>query len=260
MEYEEGGAPSGRPGAPEVTEVPGAAAGGRSRTRATTVVVAVAAVLGTAVGTAVGYTVQAGREPAPLPALSAPGLAYPPKPLPGAVSRPPLKAAEDRRVTTEGDLTRLLLPKPGKTSGRGALMVRDGWTVPMRYAERFGDPRRVFGGLLHNGVRRIAHRSWIDADGRFVEVSLLQFREHLGATAYTSGFREELNELNDGHSLRGTGDGKYYVLRPGDWADTHAASAVGYVGDIAVHIEVESESPVPAAFIRGLAERQLERL
>ncbi|MEU5160795.1 hypothetical protein AB0G74_14485 [Streptomyces sp. NPDC020875] len=130
----------------------------------------------------------------------------------------------------------------------------------MEYADRFGDPRYVFGGLLHNGVRRIAHRSWIDADGRFVEVSLLQFREHLGATAYTSGFREELNELNDGRPLRGTGDGKYYVLGPGDWVDTHAASAVGYVGDIAVHIEVESESPVPAAFIRGLAERQLERL
>ncbi|MFE0422544.1 hypothetical protein [Streptomyces sp. NPDC058953] len=249
MEILEDRIPSGRPAPP----------GGRTAGRTTAVFIAVAAVLGTAVGTAAGYTVQAGREPAPLPALSAPGLAYP-APSAGAGSRPMLSAAEDRRVTTDGDLTRLLLPKPAKTSDGAALTMRDGWMPPWEYAERFADPPSVLNGLLSNGVRRIAHRSWVDPDGRFVEVSLLQFRQHLGATAYTSGYREELNSWNDGHPLRGTGDGKYYVMTPDQWSDEYSASAVAYRGDIAVHIEVGDSAAIPVELIRDLAERQLERL
>ncbi|MGC5411335.1 hypothetical protein ACPXCX_47845, partial [Streptomyces sp. DT225] len=122
---------------PEAAE-PAVAVKRRPRGR-TALIIAAAAVLGIAGGIATGYGVQAGRAPTPLAALSQPGLAYPAKALPAGEVPDPLPASQDRRVRTDGDLRKLIVPRPKgwQEDKRLAALTQNGWLGVENYALDF---------------------------------------------------------------------------------------------------------------------------
>ncbi|MFD9977161.1 hypothetical protein ACFWZR_23170 [Streptomyces sp. NPDC059017] len=256
--------PEPEPGAEAGPQTPDASAG-RRRGR-TAVLIAVAAVIGISAGTAVGYKIQADRPPTPLPALNQPGLAYPAKPLAADEVPEPLGAAEDRRVRTDGDLRKLLLPRPkgARASDAG---TRDGWLDTAAYAQDFEDPAWMFAGLTEADLRRVARVAWSQGEHRDVDVSLVQFRSGVGAVEHAGS---QLNYLpdadhagNDGEPLKGSGNGRYYLFpveRKAGYLPLYQARAVFQRGDVMVDINIFDSERIGKNEIRSLAERQLERL
>ncbi|MFG3498590.1 hypothetical protein [Streptomyces sp. NPDC047928] len=236
----------------------------------TALLLAAAALLGVVGGTAVGYTIQADRAPTPLPALNQPGLAYPAKPLPKGQEPEPLSAADDRRVTTDGDLRKLLVPKPkGAEDVNHRWGGNGGWLKLGDYALSFDNEDRMFEYLVKGDFRRSAITAW-KQDERTTLVELVQFRSGLtlGAQEHAEGQRSYMvldeHAGNGGHLLKGTGDGRYYVYdepetEPG-YLPLYSARAVFHRGDVMVNISIFDSKNIGKDDIRMLAERQLGRL
>jgi hypothetical protein len=256
--------PAGAPASPDVpVPPPGPAPRRRGRTA---VLLAVAAVIGISGGTAVGYKVQADRPPTPLPALNQPGLAYPAKPLPASAVPDPLSTAEDRRVKTDGDLRKLLVPRPkgARASEAGA---RDGWVDTATYAQYFEGPAGMFARLTESDLRRVARVAWSQGEHKDVDVSLVQFRSGEGAIQHAQGQLGYLPDPghagNDGAPLKGSGNGRYYLFpveREAGYLPLYRARAVFQRGDVMVDINIFDTKRIVKNEIRSLAERQLERL
>ncbi|MFJ5834786.1 hypothetical protein [Streptomyces sp. NPDC093089] len=235
----------------------------RRRVLRTVGLIAVAAVLGLVGGTAVGYRVQADRDPTPLPALNQVGLAYPAEPLPKGEEPEPLSAKEDLQSKAQGDLRKLLVPRPAGAKTRG----EDGWVPLSVYASDYLRPEAAMGFQLRQGIRRIASRSWRSGEDRQVTVNLLQYRPgpQIGALEFVedqlSYAREDSG--NPGEELKGSGNGRYFVYevrREAGFLDVYEARAFAQRGDIAIEIFMFDTRKIAEKDIRSLAERQLERL
>ncbi|MFD8973096.1 hypothetical protein [Streptomyces sp. NPDC059593] len=236
----------------------------RRRALRTVGLIAVAAVLGLVGGTATGYGIQAEREPTPLPALNQPGLAYP-KPLPKGEEPEPLSAAEDRQVKANGDLRKLLLPRPKGARANG----EDGWESLDAYMSRYTRPSNALRRQLELGIRRVATRSWMSGERRSVTIDLIQYRsgaqagaaEHVASQQRIAGFDDQANY--EGETVKGSGNGRSYLYpverKPG-YLDFYEARAFVQYGDIAIAIHMSDTEKIAEKDIRSLAERQLERL
>ncbi|MFE0652792.1 hypothetical protein ACFVZH_29885 [Streptomyces sp. NPDC059534] len=251
--------------APPVANPP--AARPRRRVLRTVGLIAVAAVLGLVGGTAVGYGIQADREPTPLPALNQPDLVHP-KPLPKGQEPEPLSAAEDRRVKTDGDLRKLLLPKPAGAK-KADFAAGDGWMSVPEFAAEFNEPGTALSYQLENGIRRVVTTSWMTGKYRATEIRLVQYRSNdgLGARDHTEDQQDYMPEKryadNEGDPLKGSTNGRYYLFpveRKAGYLDFYEARAYFHRGDIAVEIFVVDTKKISKNDIRSLAERQLGRL
>lgn len=236
----------------------------------TALIIAAAALLGISGGTAVGYGIQSQRPPTPLPALSQPGLAYPAKPLAADQAPAPLPASEDRRVTADGDLRKLLVERPKGVEASPGYPRRGGKWIPYaEYVRDFDDGRSTFRYLTESDLRRVAATRWTLGE-RQADVVLVQFRpgvvstasHHLGGQlSYMPDAKEGAG--NAGHPIAGTGQGRYFlypVLREPGYLPFHRARALAVRGDIMIDINILDTKPVSKKDIRVLAERQLERL
>ncbi|MFF9016499.1 hypothetical protein ACF09C_26460 [Streptomyces sp. NPDC014870] len=252
----------------EAIEVPADATPPRRRRVARTVgLIAVAAVLGLVGGTAVGYGIQADREPTPLPALNQPGLAYP-KPLPAGQKPAALPASEDRKVKTDGDLRKLLVPKPAG-SKKTEFGDDDGWVTVPQYADEFNSPGSALSNELERGIRRIASTSWQTGKYRITSIRLVQYRsnDELGAQEHAEGQMDYMPDedyaRSDGEAIKGSANGRYYVFpveRKAGYLDLYEARAYFYRGDVVAEIFITDTKKISAADIRSLAEKQLGRL
>ncbi|MFI9604226.1 hypothetical protein ACIHCX_31005 [Streptomyces sp. NPDC052043] len=247
--------------APEIQEPAPGAPRARRRGR-TALLVATAAVLGVVAGTCTGYVVQAGRTPTPLPPLSQPVV----KQAKGEVE--PLSAAQDRRVRTDGDLRKLLVPRPSGARDNADLPGGRGWLDLAEYARIFEEPDDAFGSQVGSEFRRAAVAAWLTTDTHHVEIQLVQYRqeEQVGAADQAEGSRywAQHDSGNDGWPLPGTGDGRVYVTstpnrNPG-YLPTYVAEAHAWRGDIAMDIYIYDTKPVSKKEIMSLAERQVGRL
>ncbi len=235
----------------------------------TTLIIAAAAVLGIAGGIATGYTVQADRAPTPLAALSQPGLAYPAKALPAGKAPDPLPASQDRRVRTEGDLRKLIVPRPKGWQEDKALtaLTQDGWLGAADYAMNFENEDYMYGDLLDQGLRRVAGTSWKKGEYRAADVYLVQFRSGAAAAAHAEDQRsympDEKSAGNEGTAIKGSAEGRYYLFpaeRKAGYLPFYQARAIFSRGDVMVDIHIYDSAPISKKDIRTLAERQLERL
>lgn len=239
----------------------------------TTLIIAAAAVLGIAAGTAVGYGVQAGRAPTPLTTLSQPGLGYPAKALPAGQVPDPLPASQNRQVRTDGDLRKLLIPRPAgwsENKDMDMVSVQDGWMGVENYALDFEDEDFMFGRLLEADIRRVAAAAWKKGEHRMANVWLVQFRSGaaLGAFDHAEDQRaympeEEHGAGNEGDAIKGSLHGRYYlyeVEREPGYMPVYRARAVFDRGDVMAEINMFDTEPISKKDIRTLAEQQLERL
>ncbi|MFF0271755.1 hypothetical protein [Streptomyces sp. NPDC004330] len=245
--------------------VPAVAVRPRRRVLRTVGLIAVAAVIGLVGGTAVGYGIQADREPTALPALNQPGLAYPAKPLPKGEEPEPLSAAEDHQAKAQGDLRKLLLPKPASARIDG----QDGWESLDAYADDFTRPEGALESELDSDIRRIATRAWRVGPYKRVEISLVQYRSSggMGASEFVMNQQRiamrETKSDSLGQAVKGSTNGRYFVYpvrRQAGYLDAYDARAFIQHGDIAVSIIVYDTKKIAESEIRSLAERQLGRL
>lgn len=255
----------------DTTEIPDGAeasapAPRRKRGR-TALIIAVAAVLGIVGGTAVGYGIQAHREPTPLAALNQPDLRYP-KPLPKGQKLEPLSSDEDRSVRTDGDLRKLLLPKP---SGAKAPEVPfgDGWVTLPEYATNFNSPAYELEYQLQNKVRRIATTAWRTGEHRTTEIRLVQYRpsDVMGARDHADdqmGYMPQKGFAGtSGDPIPGSANGHSYVFpvkRKAGYMDFYQARAYFHRGDIMAEIFVFDTEKISKKDIASLAALQLRRL
>ncbi|MFE0672183.1 hypothetical protein [Streptomyces sp. NPDC058867] len=255
-------------------EVPEEAVARPRRRGRTALLITGAVVLGLVAGTCAGYLVQADREPTRLPSLSQPKLEQTRGEAPE-----PLSAAHDHQVKTDGDLRKLLLKKPAGAEKAEWLGGSDGWMSLADYADYFEDPAGAFEDMAP-AFRRAAVTGW-EYDAYTVEIRLIQYRQdevadlaagaaddgHYWATYDEDGsgmpWAEE-DEDTKSWSVRGTEDGMAYVhtvpeTEPG-YEPVYSAEAHAWRGDIALEVWIYSTEPVSGKTIRGLAERQMERL
>ncbi|MFC9397910.1 hypothetical protein ACFTWS_32810 [Streptomyces sp. NPDC057027] len=227
--------------------------------------VAVAAVIGLVGGTAVGYGIQADREPTALPPLNQPGLAYPSKPLPKGQEPEPLSVKDDHQAKAQGDLRKLLLPKPAGARADGT----DGWQSLSEYVDDFTRPQAALEFQLDQGIRRSATRSWRVGEHKRVQIDLVQYRSTSGngALEYVKDQQgiaigeEKSGSL--GEPVKGSENGRYFVYpvqREAGYMDLYQARAFIQRGDIAITILVFDTEKIAKNEIRSLAERQLGRL
>ncbi|WP_338494877.1 hypothetical protein [Streptomyces sp. SJL17-4] len=252
---------------PLVTPVEPVAVRPRRRVLRTVGLIAVAAVIGLVGGTAVGYGIQADREPTALPPLNQPDLAHP-KPLPKGQTAKPLPASEDLRTKAEGDLRKLLLPKPAGAK-KAEFADADGWMRVSSFASQFTRPGSALDFQLDLGIRRIAVTSWVTGKYKETEIRLVQYRSDdvLGAQDFVEDQQAYMPDEDfaddEGTELKGSANGRYYVFpvqKKAGYLDLYEARAYFYRGDIAVEIFVVDTKKISEKDIRSLAERQLGRL
>lgn len=229
----------------------------------TALLIATAAVLGLVAGTCTGFVVQADREPTQLAPLSQPAVAQAKGDGPE-----PLSAAQDHRVKTDGDLRKLLVPRPKGAKAADWLGDDDGWMDIGSYAESYEKPAGAFRELISDEYRRAAVTGWSSGSTYTVEVRLVQFRQEEKLAAadaaeeghYWAGRKSDTSDW----PVPGTGDGVAYVhnkpdTKPG-YLPLYEAEAHAWRGDVAMEIWVYDSKPIPKAKIMDLAERQMERL
>ncbi|WP_435298226.1 hypothetical protein [Streptomyces sp. bgisy093] len=253
--------------ASEPDTAPATATRPRRRVLRTVGLIAVATVIGLVGGTAVGYGVQAQREPTALPPLNQPDLVRP-KPLPKGQKPKPLPASEDLRAKAQGDLRKLLLPKPAGARNADAADT-DGWMDVSAFASMFDRPAGALDHQIDLGLRRVAVAAWETGEHRKTDVRLIQYRANdvLGAQEYIEdqqGYMpDEDFARNEGRELKGSTNGRYYVFpvkRKAGYLDMYRARAYFHRGDIAVEIFIVDTKKISENDIRSLAERQLGRL
>ncbi|MFE9170653.1 hypothetical protein ACFYNZ_14195 [Streptomyces kebangsaanensis] len=175
-------------------------------------------------------------------------------------------AAQDRFVKTDGDLRKLLLPKPRGAKDAKWLQGVGGWMSMPEYAGYFEDPEEAFWELIGDEFRRAAVTGWQVGDRHIVEIRLIQFRqeEEAGASsrAENAQYWARKESGTRGWPIRGTGTGWAYVHSRPDRGDgmPYGAEAFAWRGDILVELWISSVKPVPKAMIMDFAQRQMERL
>ncbi|WP_328554748.1 hypothetical protein [Streptomyces sp. NBC_00358] len=254
-------APAERTAAPaepdDAPSVPRARRRGR-----TTLLIATAAVLGLVAGTCAGYLVQADSEPTKLPSLSQPAVAQAKGDGPE-----PLSAAQDDRVKTNGDLRKLLLPRP-KGTRESEWTGDDGWMNLTEYADSYKKPAGAFGTLVADEFRRAAVVGWRQGSTYSVEIRLVQYRQEESLKASEAAdnayYWAEKDAGTNSRPLPGTGDGMVYVhTRPetkAGYLPIYSAEAHAWRGDIAMEVWVYDTKPIPKEKIMDLAKRQVGRL
>ncbi|MFF0017767.1 hypothetical protein [Streptomyces sp. NPDC005374] len=241
--------------------MPEETAGVRRRGR-TTLLIAAAAVLGVVAGSCTGYLIQADREPTKLASLSQPTLTQAKGPAPE-----PLPASQDRRVTTDGDLRKLLLKKPAGAKD-GAWVTADRWMTLAETAETYDGPDKAFSSLISQEFRRAADTGWQIGSTYNVEIRLVQFRQEEELEASDAVDNE--NEFEDSEagtkswSVPGDVSAMAYVhTKPetkAGYLPEYKAEAVARRGDVFMKIFVWDTKPIPKAKIMDLAERQVKKL
>jgi hypothetical protein len=253
--------PQQAPEVPQQAEAPGLPRPPRRRGRTAALIVC-AAVLGVVAGVCTGYVVQAGRDPDPLPPLAQQTAPQDEK----GKGPEALSASQDHRVKTDGDLRKLLVPRP---SGAQKSDSVQGWLDQYGYANYFENPDRMFADLSGSSFRRAALTGW-DKGQSAVGIHLIQFRdaEDLGSRDFLSGQQSYMlsDEWagNDGEPIPGSSTGRVYVF---DHPETKAgylpmykARALAVRGDIVMDAWLYDTKPIPKKTAMDLAERQLERL
>ncbi len=238
-----------------------AAARPRRRGR-TALLLAAAVVLGLVGGACGGYLVQADREPTKLPPLSQPVVEQ------AEGEAEPLSAAVDRRLRTEGDLRKLLLPRPKGTRDVVSETGGDGWLDLADFAETYEEPGEVFGDLITDEYRRGAVAGWRTGTTSSVEIHLVQFRQEQAMAAVTHAddghYWAEKESNTRSWAVPGTGDGMAYVHdspeREAGYLPVYTAEAHAWRGDIAMDIWVYDTRPISKEKIMDLAKRQVGRL
>jgi len=241
----------------------------RRRRGRTTLMIAAAAVLGVVAGTCTGYVIQAHREPTPLPPLSQPVVGQ----AKGEVE--PLSAAQDRKVKTDGDLRKLLLPRPkGAKDDPFPAAAHDGWIDLAGYADTYKRPAGAFNNFLDDEFRRAAVASWQVGATYSVQIYLVQFLQESkpAASSWAQNGRywaEKDDAEKDETDVRswpvpGTGDGMAYVhdtpeRKPG-YLPLYTAEAHAWRGDVYMEIWINDSRPISKAKIMDLAKRQMGKL
>ncbi|MEU6845986.1 hypothetical protein ABZ930_29330 [Streptomyces sp. NPDC046716] len=230
----------------------------RARTPA---LIGAAAVLGVVAGLCTGYVVQAGRAPDPLPPLAQQKVAQ----TKGGKAPEALSAAQDRRIKTDGDLRKLLVPKP--SGAQRATGIPQGWVDQFGFAADYDRPADAFRDLSADSFRRAATVSWQRGQST-TAVNLVQFREteHLASQDYVSvqgDFATE-DSGNDGEPIPGSAEGRVYVYerpdtKPG-YLPMYTSHTLAARGDIVMDIWMYDTKPISKKSAMDLAKRQLERL
>ncbi|MCT9003645.1 hypothetical protein ACWGKW_06895 [Streptomyces sp. NPDC054766] len=230
----------------------------RARRRGrTTLLIATAAVLGLVAGTCTGFLVQADREPTKLPPLSQPVVAQAKGEGPE-----PLSAAQDHRVKTDGDLRKLLLPRPKGTKVPDWAPEQDGWLDLAGYAHSLDHSDREFEDLIKAEFRRGAGVSWTVGSTYSTEIRLVQYRQEENLSAAVQASDWNVEGASDS-SFPGASDGMVYLFKPerkAGYLPLYKAQATASRGDIAMEIWIFDSKPIPKSKIMDLAKRQLERL
>ncbi|WP_353943823.1 hypothetical protein ABII15_20805 [Streptomyces sp. HUAS MG91] len=230
---------------------------GRGRTPA---LIGAAAVLGVVAGLCTGYVVQAGRAPDPLPPLAQQKVTQ----AKGGKAPEALSAAQDRRVRTDGDLRKLLVPRP---SGAQKSDAPQGWVDQFGFAADYDRPADAFRDLSADSFRRAATVSWQRGQST-TAINLVQFREteHLASQDYVSVQGEFAVEDsgNDGEPVPGSSEGRVYVYdrpetEPG-YLPMYMSRTLAARGDIVMDIWMYDTKPISKKSAMDLAKRQLERL
>jgi hypothetical protein len=237
----------------------------------TSLLIAAAAALGVLAGVGTGYQIQYQRPDTPLPPLAQPELKQPKAP---AAKTAPLTATEDTLVRTNGDLRKLLVPRPKGAKDWLIPFGDDGWVSLYDYAATFDDPKLMFGELAKNGFRRLADATW--TTGGYgdhytdTEVRLIQFRDDTDTYAQThladmSSYMYGTGYAgNNGTLIPGSVDGYVWVYsKPkteAGYLPQYTARALARQGGIVVDIWITSAKPLSGKAVMSLAKRQLERL
>ncbi|WP_343245918.1 hypothetical protein [Streptomyces sp. SID5785] len=218
--------------------------------------------LGAVAGVCTGYTVQADRDPDPLPPLAQQAMTQ------AGGGKPPekLSAAQDRRVRTDGDLRKLLLPRPAGTQKADA---DQGWLDQYGYAEYFKAPDAMFEELSRGSYRRAALSVW-EKGNALTEIHLVQFRDdkELGSRDFLTGQQSYMGGSkwagNPGEAVPGSDTGRLYVYdhpqTKAGYLPLYTSRALAARGDIVMDIWMYDSKPIPKKTAMALAERQLERL
>ena len=221
-------------------------------------------------GAGLGYQIQYQRPDTPLPPLARAGLKQPKGAAPSAK---PLTAAEDTLVTFDGDLRKLLLPKPKGAKNLTDSYTADGWMSLYDYAETYEKPGNMFRLLANNDFRRLASAMW--STGSYdtlttTEVRLVQFRDY--TQTYTADMLDDQQSYmsesdyaaNHGKDIPGSVDGTAWVYsKPwtkAGYLPEYTARALARRGTVMVDVWVWSAKPIKMSTIQSLAKRQLERL
>ncbi|MFF3406787.1 hypothetical protein ACFYW8_11320 [Streptomyces sp. NPDC002742] len=231
----------------------------RARRRGrTTLLIATAAVLGLVAGTCAGYLIQADRVPTKLPSLSQPVVAQAKGDGPE-----PLSAAQDHRVKTNGDLRKLLLPRPKGTKVPDWAPEQDGWLDMAAYAHSLEDSDVAFGRLAKAEFRRAAGVSWTVGSNGNTQIRLVQYRQEENLSAADRASDWYVYGSSGEWPLPGASDGMVYLFKPereAGYLPLYKAQATASRGDIAMEIWIYDSKPIPKSKIMDLAKRQLERL
>ncbi|MYT72311.1 hypothetical protein GTY60_21865 [Streptomyces sp. SID8367] len=231
---------------------------GRGRTPA---LIVAAAVLGVVAGLCTGYVVQADRDPDPLPPLAQQKVTQ----AKGGKAPEALSAAQDRRLRTDGDLRKLLVPRP--SGAQKASGIQQGWIDQYGFAADFEEPARAFRNLSDESFRRAATVAW-ERGQSMTTVSLIQYREteRLAAQDYVSvqGDYSADDAGNGGEPVPGSAEGRVYVYdRPetkAGYLPLYKSHSLAARGDVVMDIWMYDTKPIPKKSAMDLAKRQLERL
>lgn len=239
---------------------------GRRRRGRTAGLIACAAVLGVVAGTCTGYVIQAGRAPDPLPPLSQPVMAQSKGKAPQ-----PLSAERDRQVKMDGDLRKLLVPKPrGAKSLSGRNQPSDGWVSILEASEGYLRPDGAFTGMVNSAFRRAVSVTW--REGRTgVQVRLTQYRDEEAvasadkvADIQTWAESDPDHPSTLGEPIPGSGTGMVYVNAEPDrepgYVPLYAAQASAARGDVLMEIWFTSPDPISKKRAMQVARDQWERL
>jgi len=218
-----------------------------------------ALVLGVLGGVAAGYAVQASRQPTPLPPLTTSQPRYLPSGIYQGLAPAVLPAAQDDATTTEGDLTKLLLPTPSGANTSNSDFVGQMMSIGQD-AYYCDDQVNCFTTDYSEGIEAIADTEWTTSDGFFVEIRMYRFVPGESSVARQQEGSEGAAPSN-GTSITmpdGIDAAGYEYTDKWGQNDDHAEAVHG---DIGVSIWVTSTSKVPdPSLIDGLITKQMGRL
>ena len=218
-----------------------------------------ALVLGVLGGVGTGYALQAARQPTPLPPLAASQPHYLPSGVYQGLAPAVLPASQDDATTTEGDLTKLLLPTPSGSDTGNSLFVGQMMSIGQD-AYYCDDQVSCFTTDYSQGVEAIADTEWSTSDGFFVEIRI--YRYVPGESSVARQRQSDRGSVpSNGNSIAMpdgiNASGYEYTDKWGE-NDDHAEAVHG---DIGVSIWVTSASKVPdPSLIDSLMTKQMGRL
>ncbi|MET9364077.1 hypothetical protein ABZX93_24635 [Streptomyces sp. NPDC006632] len=246
---------------------PAAQAPGRRPRGRVVRLIAAAAVLGVVAGTVTGYVVQYQRQPTPLAPLARQDLAESRTTPAGKNTTARTVSANRWDEKSDGDLRRLLVPKPDAAKSE----EKPRWEDLVGMAALFEHPDAGFTGTLRDGFRRRARTSWSLDGHAYVTVVLTQFHDDdaVPSKRYVQEQQDYLPDKkyagNPGKPIPGNTEGRTYVFdkpntEPG-YKPMYEGVAYAWRDGIVMEIEYDDFSgAVPESALQALAKQQLERL